>query len=349
MSSWKHNLHIRRCQESVQHLSQNETAFWDIKLLFIGGPLGGPYPIINQGIVEGLKGLVRQVITATPDANIINLTVQTQPDLVLVLLGDQTPCGQIQAIRKMGIKTAVWFTDDPYYTDVTTQYAQYYDFIFTNELSCVSLYKMFGCKQVHYLPFAANTNIFYPNYVDTTYARDICFIGTAWNNRISFFDSIAKYLSNMNIIIIGPLWNKLSHYSLLSNKIVPTGIASTAVANFFNGAKIVINLHRSHDDKTLFKKNTRNLNAYSINPRTFEISACGAFQLTDLRQDLSSYYTPGYEIVTYTSPNELIEKIHYYLQHEDERYEIALRGFQKTMREHTFRKRMLKMLKTIFG
>jgi spore maturation protein CgeB len=349
MSSWKHNLQIKKCEEWVQKFHQNETAFWDIKVLFIGGPNGGPYLIINQGIIEDLKGLVREIITATPTENIINLTVQTHPDLVLVLLGDQTPYEQILAIRNMGIKTAVWLTDDPYYTDVTTLYAQYYDFIFTNELSCVSLYQTLGCPQVHYLPFAANTNIFYPNHVDTTYLRDICFIGTAWNNRISFFDSVAKYLANMNIIIIGPLWNKLMNYSLLSNKIIPTGIPCTTTANYFNGAKIVINLHRSHDDETLFKKNTRNLDAYSINPRTFEISACGAFQLTDVRQDLNSYYTPGYDIATYASPNEFIEKIIYYLQHEDERYEIAFRGFQKTMREHTFRTRMVKMLKIIFG
>ncbi|EIJ79768.1 glycosyltransferase [Bacillus methanolicus] len=70
--------------------------------------------------------------------------------------------------------------------------------------------------------------------------------------------------------------------------------------------------------------NSQNVNAFSVKLRTFEISACGAFQLTDVREGLRSFYTPGVDIATFDSPNDLFEKIDYYLTHEVERSAIAL-------------------------
>ena len=115
----------------------------------------------------------------------------------------------------------------------------------------------------------------------------------------------------------------------------------------YNGAKIVINMHRAHDDAT-FNSNSGQLTAVSPNPRTFEISACGTLQLTDIRDDLGSFYTPGVDIVTYSSPVEMVEKIEYYLNHEEERQEIALRGMYRTMKEHTYAHRLTMLLSQLF-
>ena len=47
---------------------------------------------------------------------------------------------------------------------------------------------------------------------------------------------------------------KMDNYSLLRHKIYPNGISMMETAKYFCGAKIVINLHRSYNDKTLFNK-----------------------------------------------------------------------------------------------
>jgi spore maturation protein CgeB len=72
-------------------------------------------------------------------------------------------------------------------------------------------------------------------------------------------------------------------------------------------------------------------------------------QLTDVRDDLVNFYTPDYEIVTYTSPEDLVEKMEYYLIHEEERKQIALRGLYRTMRDHTYANRLSSMLAIVFG
>jgi spore maturation protein CgeB len=328
----------KRIESNIEDVSGIE--FWDKRVLYIPPIHGGTYKVISQGIIDGLQSLVRETYTLQAEQNAVSFAAEIKPDLVLVLLGDYFPIDQVNAIRAMGIKIAVWFTDDPYY-----------DFVFTQELSCLSLYPLFGCRQVHYLPLAVNTRVFHYQREDHSFSTDVCFLGTAWNNRISLFDQIAPYLSNKKTLIVGPYWNRLQNYHLLSDKILLDVLSPEESGFQMNKAKIVVNNHRAYDDSTFpeYDKNSRKLLAHSINPRTFEISACGAFQLTDVREELNRCYLSGKEIDTYSSPSELVEKIDYYLNHEDERNAIALRGLSRTLKEQTYPKRLIKLLKVIFG
>jgi spore maturation protein CgeB len=77
-----------------------------------------------------------------------------------------------------------------------------------------------------------------------------------------------------------------------------------------------------------------------VNPRTFELAGAQAFQLVDGRRELPLYFEPGLEIETFTNIQECRKKILYYRERDDERREIAERGFQRAVREHTYRHRM---------
>ncbi|MDM5356499.1 glycosyltransferase [Peribacillus sp. ACCC06369] len=323
--------------------------FWNKSVLYVHSRHGDTYTIINQGIIKELRNLVREVYTAKAEQDVVSLAAEFRPDLVLVLLGDTFPIDQVNAIREMGIKTAVWFTDDPYYTDVMTNIAPHYHYVFTQELSCVSYYQLLGCPQVHYLPLAVNTKIFHYQRERKDNFIDVCFMGAGWNNRISLFDEIAPFLSKKNTLIVGSRWDRMRNYHLLSDKIHFGFLSPSASARLMNQSKIVINNHRLYDDTTLFNRNSNKLPALSINPRTFEISACGAFQLSDIRQELPRYYEIGKEIETYTSPSELTEKIDYYLNHDEERNTIAQSGYIQTLKSHTYAKRLATLLKLIYG
>ncbi|OOR13058.1 hypothetical protein BW897_09605 [Bacillus cereus] len=325
--------------------------FYNINILYVRSGLEdiAAYNLISMGITNCLRELIKEVHVVDPSDDVLGVALGICPDFVLVLLGDRFSLKKVQKIREAGIKIAVWLTDDPYYVDETIKYAPYYDFIFTNELSTISVYQTFGCKQVYYLPMAANNEVFFPKVVKESYRTDICFIAAGWENRISFFDDISDFLLNKEIKIIGPLWNNLSNYSALEHKIYAHGIQMIETAKYLCGAKIVINLHRSHNDQTLFSKNTREIKAHSVNPRTFEISACGSFQLTDVRSDLKNFYTPGYDIETFASKKEFMRKIQYYLQHEEKRNEIASRGFKQTIQKHTYHNRLSKLIECILS
>jgi spore maturation protein CgeB len=151
-----------------------------------------------------------------------------------------------------------------------------------------------------------------------------------------------------NIKINGIWWDRLPDYQSYGDKIELGRWMSPAETNdTYNGSKIVINLHRSHQDDSV-NNNSLKIPGVSPNPRTFEISASGTLQLTDTRDDLARFYKPGEETETYSSQQELLEKVEFYLTHEKERREIALRALERTLREHTYGHRIDQLLSVIF-
>ena len=78
----------------------------------------------------------------------------------------------------------------------------------------------------------------------------------------------------------------------------------------------------------------------SANMRIFEATGTGVFLLTEYFKNLESYFEIGREIETFTGKQELIGKIRYYIQNPEEREEIARRGQQRCLRDHSMGKRV---------
>src|SRR5690606_6643142 len=136
-------------------------------------------------------------------------------------------------------------------------------------------------------------------------------------NRIELIDDLTPILLDWKVVIVGWWWDRLRNYAKLSDRIkLGDWLSPEETANYYNGAKIVINLHRSIQDDSINANSSTKIPALSVNPRTFEIAGCGAFQLTDLRQETAQLYTLDTEIGTYTSHDELANKVNYYLRNE---------------------------------
>jgi spore maturation protein CgeB len=307
------------------------------------------FEAIDQGVIFALQNEVTELCVAP--ANEMQLqAAQFRPDAVLVMNGlhvfPPDHLEQIDAIRQMGIPTIIWFVDDPYVTDLTVQIAPHYDYIFTHERSCLTLYHSVGCAHVYHLPLAAHFDLFRPMSVPHEYKTDICFIGVAFWNRVELFDEIAPYLKDKRVLIGGILWDRMKNYSMVSRFVHDQWIEVPETAKYYNGAKIVINLHRTPETG---KDNLNGINwpAESINPRTFEMAACGTLQLTDMRSELPEHYVIGSEIAVFNNAQELIHQMDYYLTHDAQRLQVAARGYQRTKRNHTFGDRIRTLLDVI--
>ena len=71
--------------------------------------------------------------------------------------------------------------------------------------------------------------------------------------------------------------------------------------------------------------------------------------MTNAQDEICDYFTPGVHLETYTSRGELKEKIRYYLDHDDEREQIAQNGFDEVLNKHTVLMRVMAMVKTIMS
>lgn len=83
--------------------------------------------------------------------------------------------------------------------------------------------------------------------------------------------------------------------------------------------------------------------------RIWDVLACGGFLITNNQPEISEYFIPGTDLETYSSMEELRDKVNYYLTHEKERCEIAQNGYDKVKKEHTFISRMNDILYIAFA
>ncbi len=263
-----------------------------------------------------------------------------QPDLVLGVA--QSPLGvkSLTACRRKGVPTAFWFVEDYKTMGYWREVAPLYDYFFTiqkdeffEELESI------GVKNYFYLPLAADPQIHKKLDLNEKekefYGSDISFVGAPYFNRVNVFRQLFSY----NFKVWGEGWEEYPEFAKILGK--RGRIEDKEYVKIYSTSKINLNLHSSKFYPVI------NPEGDYLNPRTFEIASCGAFQLVDERKYLREFFEED-EIVSFKTLSELKKKIDYYLKADVEREEIALKAREKVLKYHTYEERAKALLKFIF-
>ena len=103
----------------------------------------------------------------------------------------------------------------------------------------------------------------------------------------------------------------------------------------------------------VFRKSKINLNITlrsiesGIPLRALDIMGAGGFLLSNYQPELAEYFVDGKEVVLFTSQEDMLEKIDYYLNHDAERQEIAIRGWEKVQKEFSYEIQLKKIFDLI--
>lgn len=81
--------------------------------------------------------------------------------------------------------------------------------------------------------------------------------------------------------------------------------------------------------------------------RIWDVLGCAGFLITNYQAEIPEYFEIGRDLETYESMEELEQKVQYYLTHEDDRIEIAINGYEKASRLHTYEKRVAEMIRVL--
>jgi len=109
----------------------------------------------------------------------------------------------------------------------------------------------------------------------------------------------------------------------------------TIMPKIFRGSKINLNI-------TLRTIKT------GIPLRVFDILGAGGFLITNYQSELTDYFEIDKDLVCYENEADLVDKIQYYLQHEEERMQIAYNGYKKVKNYHNYRVRLLEIVGIVF-
>ncbi|PNW30956.1 UNVERIFIED_CONTAM: hypothetical protein BEN50_20150 [Euhalothece sp. KZN 001] len=130
---------------------------------------------------------------------------------------------------------------------------------------------------------------------------------------------------------------KLKTYATLADAPNLSRYVDSAIASRANPPVFGLAMYQTlYNSKVTLNNHIDIASQYASNMRLYEATGVGTCLLTDAQQNLKEIFESDQEVVTYSHPEEAVEKVNYLLKTPDERDKIAKAGQARTLRDHTF-------------
>lgn len=288
---------------------------------------------------------------------ILDTVKRERPDLFFAFLyTDELEIETLDEIKKY-TKSLAWLSDDHWRLhNYSRLYASHFTNIATTWSKAPELYAQYGINNVISSQWGVNTNFYKPIHQNKI-GPDVSFVGSWSAPRAQIIKKLKR--AGIDVACYGIGWpnGRISIEKLLeifSTSKINLGL--NPAPGLFNADSLGRLIARRSVDRIIpdfhFIRNIRswlNRNIPQIKARHFEIPACSGFLISGPADNLEAYYETGKEIAIYQNTADLIEKIHYYLARDDERKSIAQAGYQRTIKEHTYEKRLRDIFSQMAG
>ena len=195
-----------------------------------------------------------------------------------------------------------------------------YDIVFIASEKHANILKERLNTQVETLFQCTDPEVFFTHKEDNL-CEDILFVGvTRKVYRQIVKDSLEK---GHNVSIYGVGWEEFIDEDLIKGEFIP----NDELYKYYSSCKILLNDHWEDMRDLDFPSN-----------RLFDALACGTFVISDDIPSAKTLFDGN--IVTYRDADDLDEKINYYLNNPQKREELAKKGKEIVLNNHTFDNRV---------
>lgn len=189
----------------------------------------------------------------------------------------------------------------------TKDICKFFDLSLTTSKSAIVKYLVEKGHPI-YKDYAGNEKIYQNLHLDKIH--DVSFIGANYGIRSSYIEFLKK--AGINVYTKGSGWEN--------------GFADdNEMIKIFNQSKIVLG----------FATVGKNDNICILKGRDFEVPLTGSFYITGHHDELREYFDIGKDIETYFSKEDLLKKVLFYIQHDEERENIAHHGYETILKKYT--------------
>jgi spore maturation protein CgeB len=206
-----------------------------------------------------------------------------------------------------------------------------YDAYFTYAKPLLEPLRRAGARRVEHLSFASDPELHNPLGLSDDdvkmYGSDIAFVGN-WDDERERWLS---YLEGYDLAIWGAnYWKNRCRNKFLRRSWRGREALAEEMVKVCLASKINLNILRLQ-------------NKGSHNMRTFEVPSCGGFMLHEASEEVGNYFDVGGEIDCFSSPDELREKIAFYMQKPERRTHMREAAWKK-VQDHTYQHRARRIL-----
>lgn len=269
---------------------------------------------------------------------VIQAAHEQEPDLLFFFPLSYVLPETLKATRQYGLNFA-FFVDDMFNRANQTfnfvESIKHTDCILTTKSYNVPEFEAAGAPLVLFVNNSYAPSCHYPVTLTGDDCRqfggDIAFVGTFRPERADFLGQLIRSLPpTTRFNIWGGGWNKMqrpiywrkrarwSMWRQLQQCIRGSEVWCEDMSRVFRANKINLGLlNRANRDVQT--------------TRTVEIPACGGFLLAERTDEQRALFEEGREAAYFGSFDELVDKIRYYLAHDDERQRIAQAGYERCM------------------
>ncbi len=262
------------------------------------------------------------------NSDLVAYVKKISPELVFIYQGLFFTAATLKTIKFNGAKVFGYCNDDPF-SDKAPKYfwrkylssCREYDLVFSYRLKNIDDYKrVYGIDSEILRSYYIEDRNYKLEKSAEKYECDVAFIGHYEDDgRDEFLIKVAR--SGHSFKVYGAEWHRSKYYGEF--KKIMGGDVQQLRGDYniaLNSCKIAL---------VFLSK----INHDTYTRRCFEIPAAGAFMLSEYTDDLATLFEPDKEAVYFNNADELINKVDYYLAHDDERIAIAQNGYERVRRD----------------
>jgi spore maturation protein CgeB len=292
------------------------------------------YSIFNKLIYRlGFSRIIAQIQRKIKDFILAN-----KPSIVLVFKGMEIRPDTVIWMKNQGITLLNYNPDHPFIfsgkgsgNKNLSNSIKLYDYYFSYAEDAVKSLLEMGVKSVK-IPFGFEHTAFeYHELSDSEHEiQKVCFLGNADKNRVFFINQLAKM--GLPIDVYGENWQGFNLESSIS---VNSGLYGQAFWSTLQKYAVQLNLLRPH-----------NFNTHNM--RSFDIPGAGGIMLAPHTKDHATFYKEGKEVFLFNDLTDSFRIAKSILAMTfEQRQEIRKLARIKSLGEHTYKHRVLDLMKAI--
>jgi len=270
--------------------------------------------------------LGKHLDTEGVNAKIIQSIETSKPDLLWIEKGNMIKPATLETVRKLSPKTVIAsYSDDDMFNKLNRMHAytsglKYYDVIFTTKSYNANADELpaLGAKRCVMVDKAYDPGQHRPMDLGAMdkgkYGADVGFIGSYAPERAEVVEYLAE--SGIPVRVWGNGWQDFSPRS------PNLQVKRQPLVNTRKNLKFSKGICATRINLGFLRKVNRDLQT----DRSVEIPACGGFMLAERSDEHERLFEDGKEAVYFDSNPDLLDKVRYFLDHEDERKAIGLAG-----------------------